>query len=63
MNRKNTAATDRLIGAEHGSYVWVVCVRQSALPKCNTLEGGKWLEENVLGTFVYVFVILVMKVS
>jgi len=25
--------------------------------------GGKWLEENVLRTFVYVFLILVMKVS
>jgi hypothetical protein len=25
--------------------------------------GGKWLEENVFGTFVYVFLILVMKVS
>ena len=25
--------------------------------------GGKWLEENVLGTFVCVFLVLVMKVS
>jgi hypothetical protein len=25
--------------------------------------GGKWLEENMLRTFVYVFLILVMKVS
>jgi len=25
--------------------------------------GGKWLEENVLETFVYVFLVLVMKVS
>jgi hypothetical protein len=25
--------------------------------------GGKWLEENVLRAFVYVFLILVMKVS
>jgi len=25
--------------------------------------GGKWLEENVFGTFVYVFLILVLKVS
>ena len=27
------------------------------------MVGGKWLEENVLGTFVYVFLVLVMKVS
>ena len=27
MNRKNTAATDRLIEAVHGSYVWMGCVR------------------------------------
>ena len=27
------------------------------------MVGGKWLEENVLRTFVYVFLILVMKVS
>jgi hypothetical protein len=25
--------------------------------------GGKWLEENVLGTFVYVFLIMVMKAT
>ena len=31
--------------------------------KCNCEERGKWLEENVLRTFVYVFLILVMKVS
>jgi hypothetical protein len=31
--------------------------------KCNSEEGGKWLEENVFGTFVYVFLILVGKVS
>ena len=28
-----------------------------------TVVGGKWLEENVLRTFVYVFLVLVMKVS
>ena len=27
MNRKNTAATDRLIEAVHGSYVCMGCVR------------------------------------
>jgi len=27
MNSKNTAATDRLIEAVHGSYVCMVCVR------------------------------------
>ena len=27
------------------------------------MVGGKWLEGNVLGAFVYVFLILVMKVS
>ena len=31
--RKNTAATDRLIGAAHGSYVCMGCVRWSDLPK------------------------------
>ena len=28
-----------------------------------TVVGGKWLEENVLGTFLYVFLVMVMKVS
>jgi len=28
-----------------------------------TVVGGKWLEEKVLRAFVYVFLILVMKVS
>ena len=31
--------------------------------KCNSVVGGKWLEENVLRTFVCVFLILAMKVS
>jgi hypothetical protein len=31
--------------------------------KCNSVVEGKWLEENVLGTFVYVFLIMVMKGS
>ena len=31
--------------------------------QCNSVMGGKWLEENVLRMFVYVFLILVMKVS
>jgi hypothetical protein len=30
---------------------------------CQNVMGGKWLEDNVLGTFVYVFLVLVMKVS
>ena len=29
----------------------------------NSVVGGKWLEENVLRAIVYVFLILVMKVS
>ena len=28
-----------------------------------TVMGGKWLEENVLRAFVFVFLILVMEVS
>jgi hypothetical protein len=28
-----------------------------------TVVGGKWLEVNVLRAFVYVFLVLVMKVS
>ena len=32
---------------------------KSDWPKCNSVVGGKWLEENVLRTFVYVFLILV----
>ena len=31
--RKNSAATDGLIGAVHGSYVYMGCVRWSDLPK------------------------------
>jgi hypothetical protein len=31
--------------------------------KCNSEEGGKWLYENVFGMFVYIFLVLVMKVS
>jgi len=61
--KKNTTATDRLIEAVHGSYVCMGCVWQSDWPKCNSVVGGKWLEENVLRTFVYVFLILVRKVS
>ena len=60
---KNTAATDRLIEAVHGSYVCVGCVRWSDWPKWNSEEGGKWLEDNVLRAFVCVFLILVMKLS
>ena len=60
---KNTVATDKLIGAVHSSYVCMRCVRYWDGPKCNSVVGGKWLEENVLGTFEYVFHILVMKVS
>ena len=31
--------------------------------QCTSVMGGEWLEENVLRAFVYVFLILVMKVS
>jgi len=59
MNRKNTAVTDRLIEA--------VQVLMFACDACGnqigqnvTVVGGKCLEENVLRTFVYVFLILVI---
>ena len=62
MNRKTTAATDRLIEAVHGSYEHGMrtVIR---LPNVTLWWEEKWLEENVLRTFVYVFLILVMKVS
>jgi len=62
MNRKNTAATDRLIEAVHGSYEHGMrtVIR---LANVTLWWEEKWLEENVLRAFVYVFLILVMKVS
>jgi len=62
MNRKNTAATDRLIEAVHGSYEHGMrTVIRLAIVTLWWEE--KCLEENVLRAFVYVFLILVMKVS
>jgi len=62
MNRKNTAATDKLIEAvrvscEHGVRAVI------RLANVILWWEEKWLEENVLTAFVYVFLVLVMKVS
>ena len=40
-------------------FVWDAYGNQ--IGQCNSVVGGKWLEENVLRAFVYVFLILVMK--
>ena len=42
-------------------FVWDAYGDQ--IGQCNFVVGGKWLEENVLRVSVYVFLILVMKVS
>jgi hypothetical protein len=43
-------------------FVWDVYGNQIG-QNINSVVGGKWLEENVLRAFVYVFLILVMEVS
>jgi hypothetical protein len=62
MNRKNTAATERIIEAVHGSYKHGMrtVIR---LATVTLWWEEKWLEANVLRAFVYVFLILVMKIS
>jgi hypothetical protein len=42
-------------------FAWDACGNQ--IGQCNCVVGGKCLEENVLRTFVCVFLILVMKVQ
>jgi len=37
MNRKNTAASDKLIKAVHGSYVYMLCASLSGRLKCNSV--------------------------
>ena len=62
MNRKNTAATDRLIKQYMVLiFAWDACGNQ--ICHCNSVVEGKWLEENVLRAFVYIFLVLEMKVS
>ena len=59
---KTTAPTDRLIEAVHGSYEHVMRT-VIGLANVTLWWEEKWLEENVLRAFVYVFLVLVMKVS
>jgi hypothetical protein len=58
-DRKNIAVIDRLIEAVHGSYEHRMCA-VIRLANVTLWWEEKWLEENVLRTFVYVFLILVM---